>query len=422
MPSGMTLTGAEKIMEVNVQFQNRRGQTLSGVLHQPDRGVLKAYALFAHCFTCTKNIRAAVNIAEAMAQEGIAVLRFDFTGLGASEGEFAETHFSSNVDDLEDAARYLAKSHQAPSVLVGHSLGGTAVLAVAPRIESAVAVATIGSPADADHVLHLFGDELERIEAEGEVTVKLAGRPFRVRRDFVEDVREQKVRKNLRALRKPLLIMHSPVDDLVSIEQASNLFVNALHPKSFISLDKADHLLSRAEDSRYAGQVLSAWAARYLSSTAETNSYPAPEAGAVVVSSDTEDMFLTTINADGHGMLADEPAAYGGSEQGPTPYGLLSAALGACTSMTINMYARRKKIALKNVTVATRHDKIHAVDCEECESETGRIDRFERVVTLTGDLSEDERQALLVIADKCPVHRTLHSEISVVTRLQPNQS
>jgi uncharacterized OsmC-like protein/alpha/beta superfamily hydrolase len=404
-------------MQERVQFQSAAGHQLAGALHRPDAGSPRAYALFAHCFTCTRNARAAVNIAEALCGEGIAVLRFDFTGLGDSEGEFAETHFSSNVQDLLDAADYLKREHHAPDILVGHSLGGTAMLAAARHIASAVAVATIGSPADAEHVLQLLEDDLEAIERQGEAEVRLAGRSFRIRRDFVEDVRSQSVRDGIRGLRKALLVMHSPVDEVVSVAEAASIYGSALHPKSFISLDNADHLLSRAADSRYAGHVLAAWASRFIHDPDEELEPAIYHTGHVVVSGRPEDIFRVSINADGHRFKGDEPEKYGGTDSGPSPYDLLSAALASCTVMTLNMYARRKRLPLESVRVDVQHGKIHAKDCLDCSSEDGKIDRFERAIYLQGDLSEEERQRLLEIADRCPVHRTLHGEIAVSSRL-----
>ncbi len=400
-----------------LKFVNRNGQQLSGVLHKPESGSTRAYALFAHCFTCTKNIKAAVNIADALADEGVAVLRFDFTGLGQSEGDFADTHFSSNVEDLVDAARFLGSQYEPPKILVGHSLGGTAMMAAAHEIPSATAVATLGSPSDAEHVLQLIKEDIDQIEAQGEATVQLAGRPFRIKKSFIDDTREQNVRAGLGNLRKALLVMHSPVDDTVSIEQASQIFLAARHPKSFVTLDDADHLLSRETDSRYAARVLSAWVSRYLGDSAPTMQYPPHSPECVVTRNDFDNRFLCTINAGGHLLLADEPATYGGTNQGTTPYGLLTAALGACTAMTLNLYARKKKLPVTRITVSAKHDKIHALDCEQCETRDGKVDQFDHTIAIEGDLSDDQRQRMLEIANMCPVHRTLHAEVSVISRL-----
>ncbi|MDT8322219.1 MAG: bifunctional alpha/beta hydrolase/OsmC family protein [Xanthomonadales bacterium] len=405
-------------MQQKIEFPSENDLTLAGVLHEPDAGRPRAWALFAHCFTCTKNVRAAVNIADALLREGIAVLRFDFTGLGQSEGEFADTHFSSNVQDLLAAAAFLERERRAPEILVGHSLGGTAMLAAAHDIDSAVAVATIGSPADAQHVLGLLDEDLDTIEKAGEARVSLAGRPFHIRRDFLEDVRSQSVRDGIRKLRKALLVMHSPIDEVVSIEEASHIYASALHPKSFISLDDADHLLSRRADSDYAGHVLAAWASRFIHDPQDPPAPAAHKSGHVVVTGRPADMFRVAINADGHPLPGDEPESYGGADSGPSPYDLLSAALGSCTVMTLNMYARRKKLALERVRVDIRHGHVHAKDCLDCTSKEGKIDHFDRLIRLEGDLSPEQRQRLLEIADRCPVHRSLHSEIKIRSKLQ----
>jgi len=404
-------------MPENISFQNRNGATLSGVIHEPQTGAVVACALFAHCFTCTKNSKAAVRIAEALADEGIKVLRFDFTGLGQSEGDFSSTHFSSNVDDLIDAANYLSSRGEPPALLVGHSLGGTAVLAAAHEIESALAVATIGSPANASHVLHLIEDGLEQIESDGQATVKLAGRPFNIKKDFVEDVRTQSVCENIGKLRKALLVMHSPVDELVGIEQAAMIYKQAMHPKSFVSLDNADHLLTRDRDSLYAAKVLATWASRYVGSTEKVATPARFVKDASVASGNKEDGFLTGINSNGHRFTGDEPLSAGGTNLGPTPYDLLGSALASCTTMTLNFFARRENLPLEHVEVTVSHDQIHAKDCSACIKQEGKIDRFTRKILLQGDLDDEQRALLLKIADRCPVHKTLENEIRIVSEL-----
>ena len=367
------------------EFPNARGEKLAAVLDRPV-GEPMAYALFAHCFTCGKDVLAAKRIAEGLTMRGIAVLRFDFTGLGASEGEFANTTFSSNVADLVAAANHLRTMYRAPGLLIGHSLGGAAVLAAAQHCPEARAVVTIAAPADPAHVTGLFKDRIEDIHAKGEVEVALAGRPFRIRKEFLDDVAMQKLEQCLRDLRKALLVMHSPTDDLVGIDNASAIFTSAKHPKSFISLSGADHLLSKRADGVYAAEVIAAWSERYL------DMVPQPD--------------MEPID----GVLVAETGT------GPSPYEYLLAALGACTSMTIRLYAEHRKLPLRRVAVRLKHDKIHAVDCENCETKEGKIDRIDREVTLEGDLSAEQRARLMEIADKCPVHRTLHSEIDVRTR------
>jgi putative redox protein len=398
----------------NVVFENLAGHTLSGQLDLPT-SVPIAYALFAHCFTCSKNLKAATNIARALNDAGIAVLRFDFTGLGQSDGEFADTNFSSNVEDLLAAVSYLAREHEAPSILVGHSLGGTAVLQAAAEVESAVAVATIGSPSEPGHVAKLFAGSEEILRDAGEALVNLGGRPFLIKQQFLDDLQKQDLPSSVASLRKALLIMHAPLDSTVEIDNASALFAAAKHPKSFISLDRADHLLSQEADSRYAGRVLAAWASRYLPQAEETDTIPA--AGGEVVAQTRADGFRTEVTMGQHTLLADEPASVGGTDLGPTPYDLLSAALATCTSMTLRMYANRKKIDLTSATVRVEHDKVHAEDCEDCESASGKIDEFRRTISLQGDLTEAERGRMLEIADRCPVHRTLHGEIKVRSKL-----
>ena len=399
---------------LNVTFPNTRGETLAGILNMPASKPL-AYALFAHCFTCSKDIKAAANIARALNAEGIAVLRFDFTGLGQSEGAFADTNFSSNVSDLLAAVDFLESQHEAPTLLVGHSLGGTAVLQAAPQVPSAVAVATIGSPFDPAHVLHLFAGSEDALQEHGEAEVNLGGRPFLMKRQFVDDLGEQSLKDTVGSLRKALLVMHAPLDNIVEIDNASELFRAAKHPKSFISLDNADHLLSRATDSRYVGHVLAAWASRYLPATEIAE--PVSAANGTVVARTLSSGFRTDIRAGGHALVADEPLSVGGNNLGPTPYDLLSAALAACTSMTLQMYARHKKLPLESATVSVVHDKVHAEDCEDCESGAGKIDEFRRSITLVGELDQEQRARMLEIADRCPVHRTLHGEIKVRSEL-----
>lgn len=402
------------MQSLKVTFDNHDGQTLSGILDLPAAAPV-GYALFAHCFTCSKNLKAAGNIARAMSDAGIAVLRFDFTGLGQSEGAFADTNFSSNVEDLHAAVRYLAREHEAPAILVGHSLGGTAVLQAAAQIESAVAVATIGSPSEPSHVARMFSGSEDALREHGEAEINLGGRPFLMKQQFLDDLGKQDLRSSLGSMRKALLIMHAPLDDVVEIDNAAELFTAAKHPKSFISLDNADHLLSQEADSKYAGQVLASWASRYL--PAKDRSETLRAAAGEVVARTLAGGFRTEMHAGRHALVADEPSSVGGTDQGPTPYDLLSAALAACTSMTLQMYARHKKIALESATIRVEHDKIHAKDCEDCESDSGKIDEFRRTIALQGDLSDAQRNRMLEIADRCPVHLTLHSETKVRTSL-----
>jgi uncharacterized OsmC-like protein/alpha-beta hydrolase superfamily lysophospholipase len=387
------------------EFPNAKGEKLAGLLDLP-LGEPTAYALFAHCFTCGKDIRAARRIAERLAGHGIAVLRFDFTGLGASEGEFANTHFSSNVDDLVAAADHLRQTKAAPTLLIGHSLGGAAVLAAAHRIEEARAVVTIAAPCDPAHVTGLFKEQVDKIRAQGEVDVTLAGRPFRIRREFLDDVAEKKLQDRIANLRKALLIFHSPIDNIVGIDNASHIFMAAKHPKSFVSLADADHLLSRQSDAIYVGDVIAAWAERYLDKPASVKEAQS-ETGVVTVRETRAAKYQQEVMSGPHRFLADEPVAVGGLDSGPGPYDLLLAGLGACTSMTLRIFADRKDIPLERVTVRLTHKKVHTEDCEGCEDKPRTIDRIDRTITLEGALDADTRRRLMEIADKCPVHRTL---------------
>jgi putative redox protein len=384
-------------------------------------GKPRAYALFAHCFTCTKDIFAASRISDGLTEHGVGVLRFDFTGLGASEGEFANTNFSSNVGDLLAATDWLRANAEAPKILIGHSLGGAAVLAAAASVPESTAVCTIGAPADPAHLQHLFQGSVDAIKTEGEAEILIAGRPFRVQTQFLEDIQSQKLNRVIGQMRKALLVFHAPFDQTVGIDNASSIFAAAKHPKSFVSLDDADHLLSRHEDAAYVANVIAAWAGRYVG-ISEQASLPELTAAedTVVVAETGEGKFAQIISVGGkHTLFADEPVTYGGSDTGPAPYDFLLAGLGACTTMTMRMYAERKGIPLNRAAVTLKHGKIYAEDCEHCETETGKIDRIERQIELQGPLDEPARQKLLEIADRCPVHRTLHSEVWVETRLKP---
>lgn len=401
------------------QFSGHSGATLAARLDLPNEP-LRAYALFAHCFTCSKDLAGARRVAAELAREGIAVLRFDFTGLGSSEGEFGSTNFSSNVADLLSAADYLRQHYQAPSLLIGHSLGGAAVLAVARDIPEVRAVATIGAPADVGHVLKNFGASLEEIEKAGSAQVDLAGRRFLIRKQFVEDARAQRIKDSVASLRKPLLILHAPLDQTVGIENATEIFSAARHPKSFVSLDSADHLLTDPEDAAFAGRIISSWLTRYLAADTPQGTGPIEH---VRVMETGQGKFQNAIQAGGHRLFADEPESVGGLDSGPSPYDFLSIALGACTSMTLRLYADHKQLSLGRIGVNVSHAKIHAKDCEECteqeRSGSGRIDRFERVISIDGGVSEELRGKIAEIADKCPVHRTLEAVTRVRTTVKP---
>ncbi len=398
----------------SIRFAGSQGQQLAALLDTPP-DIPRAYALFAHCFTCSKDSKAATYIAQALAARGIATMRFDFSGLGGSTGDFADTNFSSNVDDLLAAVDWLRAHRAAPQILIGHSLGGAAVLAAAARVPEARALATIGAPFDPAHVAHLVDSGRAEIEATGEARVNIGGRPFLVRKQFLDDLAAQRPAQTIGALRKALIVFHSPRDTIVGIDNAAQIFMAAKHPKSFVSLDDADHLLSRSEDASYAAQVLAAWASRYLDPEPQQD---APAQG-VRVAETGAGRFSQLIVAGRHRLRADEPVAAGGDDSGPSPYELLLAGLGACTSMTLRMYAAQKQWPLERVTVDLRHEKIHAADCAECETREGRIDRIERMIRIEGPLEPAQRARLLEIADRCPVHRTLNSQVHIVTKEVP---
>ena len=398
------------------QFMGSEGELLAASLDLPEREPI-AYALFAHCFTCGKDGLAAKRIAVALAAKGIAVLRFDFTGLGSSEGDFANSTFSSNVADLVRAADHLRAARKGAAILIGHSLGGAAVLAAAAQIPDAKAVVTIAAPSDPGHVTGLFAERIEDIRKHGKVEVSLAGRPFQIKREFLDDIAEHNLMTHVARLHKALLVMHAPADDTVGIDNATRIFVAARHPKSFVSLADADHLLTQKGDAAYVADVIAAWAERYIDPVAAG---PAADPGKaprqVVVRETRTSKFQQTVSVGPHRMLADEPVAAGGEDSGPGPYDFLLAGLGACTSMTMRLYADRKSLPLDRVTVTLTHNKIHAEDCAECETRIGMLDRIDRAIGMEGTLDTEQRAKLMEIADKCPVHRTLTSEVHIVTR------
>ena len=398
------------------QFTGSEGQQLAAALDTPD-GEVKAYALFAHCFTCGKDVLAAKRIAMALAAKGIAVLRFDFTGLGSSEGDFANSTFSSNVADLVRAADHLRETRKAPAILIGHSLGGAAILAAAGQIPDAKAVVTIAAPSDPAHVTGLFADRIEDIRKHGKAEVSLAGRLFQIKREFLDDIAEHGLMAQVAGLHRALLVMHAPTDDTVGIDNATRIFVAAKHPKSFVSLAGADHLLNDRRDSAYVADVIAAWASRYLDPLASEQAADLGEAPRSVVVCETRNSkFQQTVTIGPHRLLADEPVAAGGEDTGPGPYDFVLAGLGACTSMTMRLYADRKSLPLERTTVTLRHRKIHVEDCAECETKEGMLDRIDVVIAMEGALDAEQRRKLMEIADKCPVHRTLTSEIHIVTR------
>lgn len=405
---------------IKTSFPGHTGNDLSARLDFP-AGQVRAFALFAHCFTCSKDILAAKHVSVELARMGIAVLRFDFTGLGSSKGEFGSTNFSSNVDDLVIAADYLRDNHQAPSLLIGHSLGGAAVLAAASKIPEIAAVATIGAPSDTQHVLHNFDASLDDIERDGVAEVSLAGRSFKIEKQFLDDAKATNLESAVASLKKPLLVLHSPTDQTVGVEHAGIIFGHAKHPKSFVSLDGADHLLTKKKDAQFAAEVISGWASRYMPA-APVLKEEARER--ILIAETGEGKFQQTVIAGQHSLFADEPESYGGMDTGPTPYDFLGIALGTCTAMTLRIYAERKGMELGKISVDVSHNKVHARDCEECDDATQatakRIDRFERIIRIEGGADPALEQKLIEIANKCPVHKTLEASSAVATLVDFN--
>ncbi len=403
------------VMKSNkVSFVNANGYQLSARLEMPINQHPHSYAIFAHCFTCSKNLTAVRNISRALNLSGMAVLRFDFTGLGDSEGEFSDTNFTSNVEDLIAAAQFLKDNYQPASMLVGHSLGGAAVLCAAARLPEIKAVTTIGAPFAPDHVSHLLAEGIDEIEQSGQATVNIGGRPFQVKKQFLEDIREQELSEKIQKLDKALLVMHSPQDLTVSIDNAAKIYLAARHPKSFISLDGADHLLSNKLDSNYAGEMIACWVKRFLQVPAKETLRTEKD---VAVRLEASAGFTTEIMVRHHSLTADEPESIGGNDFGPGPYELVAAGLGACTAMTMRMYARRKKWDLQEVRVHLSHRKDYLADQEALDDPKSKIDHFDRLIEIEGDLDDRQKARLMEIADRCPVHRTLHSDIKISSEL-----
>ena len=413
-----------------ITFPGHQGQDLAGLIELPDHEP-KAVALFAHCFTCGKDIAAASRIARNMVKKGFAVMRFDFTGLGGSDGDFANTNFTSNVEDLIRAADFLRREYSAPQILIGHSLGGTAVLNAASKIPESRGVVTIGSPADAQHVSHQFESELEEIEAKGEAEVSLAGRKFLIQKQFVDDIRKTSI-DTIRNLKKAYLIMHAPLDDIVSIKEAEKIYQAAAHPKSFVSLDDADHLLSRSSDAEYVASVVASWSQRFIDGSTSHENTPSVEMEACpipgngmsiskiehpgsLLASEIDHKFAIQMDNGRHRWRADEPATVGGGDSGPDPYDLLLSSVGACTAMTMRMYAERKGWPLPDVHVSLNHKRRYDKDCVDCETQPQQIDQITRDIVIKGDLDDDQKKRLMEIADKCPVHKTLTGQLEITT-------
>lgn len=397
-----------------VTFKNNEDLELKGRLELPLQQKPHNFVLFAHCFTCNKNLSAVRNISRALTSKGFGVLRFDFTGLGESSGDFENTNFSGNVSDLIEASNYLKENYSAPTLLIGHSLGGAAVIFAANELENIKAVATIGAPSNPDHVKNLLKSSLDEIKTNGKAVVNLSGRDFTIKKQFLDDLKTKSLPEVAKNLNKALLILHSPQDMTVEIKNAEELYIAAKHPKSFVTLDGADHLLMQKEDSIYVGELIAAWAKRYIK-LPETETLKTTHD--VIASLDKDEGFTTQMRVGNHNLIADEPTSFGGNDFGPSPYDYVSAGLSACTVMTVQMYAKRKKWDLENIEVHTKYSKTHALDCENCEDNSAKIDTFNRAIKITGDLDEKQIKRLLEIADKCPVHKTLHSETQIITTL-----
>lgn len=393
-----------------LKIENKKGLLLQAQLELPANQKPNRYAIFAHCFTCTSSLSAVKNISRALTRYGFGVVRFDFTGLGRSEGEFADSHFSANVEDLIAVSDFMAANYQAPALLVGHSLGGAAVISAASRLDTVEAVATIGAPSTVGHVTHLFSHGIDAIKDKGKVEVNIGGRPFKIDNEFVEDFGKTDLPSVVKNLRKPLLIMHSPTDNVVGIKNAEELYLKAMHPKSFVTLDNADHLLTNSRDSIYAGNVIGTWVQRYFESQ-ENEMLDTNGEQLVGHLNLVEDNFTTTIQSKNHSILADEPASVGGDDFGPSPYEYLNAALVACTAMTLKMYAERKKWELQEVYVYVTHAKKHSKDLGLEQEKPSYLDHVTKKIKLIGNLDDAQKARLKEISSKCPVHKTLASGV-----------
>ena len=393
-----------------LKIKNRKGNVLHAHLELPANQKPNYYAIFAHCFTCSSSLSAVRHVSKALTKEGFAVVRFDFTGLGRSEGQFADSHFSANVEDLLDVHAYMSANYQAPSLLIGHSLGGAAVLVAASKIKDIKAVATIGAPADVSHVKHLFSHGIDEVAQKGEAEINIGGRPFKINSEFIDAFDKTDLPEIVKSLRKPLLILHSPIDTIVGINNAEKLYVNAHHPKSFVTLDNADHLLSRDKDSIYVGRVIGTWAARYFPTT-DNEMFSTEGEQLVGHLNIEEDNFTTSIQTKKHSMIADEPASVGGNDFGPSPYEYLNAALAACTVMTLKMYAERKKWDLKEVFVYISHSRVHSKDLDISVEKPKYLDHISKKLKFVGNLDTDQKERLKEIASRCPVHKTIASQV-----------
>lgn len=403
-----------------LNIQNRNGDLLSANLIFPSNRKIDNIAIFAHCFTCSKNLSIIRNISSELTSKGIAVLGFDFTGLGDSHGEFSDSNFSNNLTDIIDAANFLKENYIAPSILIGHSLGGAAVLAAATQLDAIEAIVTIGAPASVAHVTSLIGNK-EKILREGKAQISIGGRPFTIKKQFLEDLAQHDLGNEIKALRKPLLILHSPQDKIVSIDNASTIYQHAFHPKSFIGLDGADHLLSKKEDAVYVAQIIAAWVSRYVNIATNTKQLKDTAGEQVLVYLNEEEGFTNHVYTENHHLLADEPISFGGSDLGPSPYELLNAAIGSCTVLTLKLYAARKKWDLQEVYIYLSYAKKHAAEIGIDTEEMGRLDHITKKIKLVGNLDEAQKKRLKEIASRCPVHRTVSSKVYFDTELIDNE-
>ncbi|GAB3646970.1 bifunctional alpha/beta hydrolase/OsmC family protein [Echinicola sediminis] len=401
---------------LQLKVRNKKGQALQAHLELPANQKPKHYAIFAHCFTCNSDLTAVRTISRALTTYGFGVVRFDFTGLGGSEGQFSESSFSANVSDLLAVNEFLKENYREAELLVGHSLGGAAVLVAASKLPAVSAITTIAAPASLGHVKHLISKQADNIPEEGEVQVTIGGRPFLINKDFIDDLDQTALSSIVKSLRKPLLIMHAPGDKTVGIENAEELYHQAFHPKSFITLDGADHLLTQRKDSDYVGRMIGAWSQRYFEE--EDNSMLDRKGEQLVAHLDVEnDEFTTRIQTSKHTFLSDEPTDVGGDGFGPSPYDFLSAALASCTVMTIKLYAERKGWDLKEVYAYITYSKKHSDDLKVDVEQPGNLDFLSKKLKFVGNLDKKQQEKLKEIASKCPVHRTLQTQTVIETEL-----
>lgn len=397
-----------------ITFENSRGEKLSARIAFPIDRKPHNFAVFANCFTSNKNFKAIRYITQSLTAEGFGVLSFDFTGLGESEGNFAGTAFSSSVDDLICAANYLKENYVAPTLIVGHSLGGAAVILAASQVDEIKAVVTSGTPSARQHVRNLLKSGIEEIEENGVAEVDIGGRPFTVKKEFIDDLVNQKLPGVVKQIRKSYLGLHSAQDTIVGIENESELYLAVRHPRSFISPDGADHLLSKEKDACCAGDLIVTWAKRYVE-IPEIEELSTQSR--VVAYLDTSEKFTTHIKADQRSLIADEPENFGANVFGPSPYQLVASGLATCTLMTLHLYAELKKWDLQEVFRHIRHETTHLEDWKDCENPKAQIDKFTRDLELIGDLDVEQKQKLLEVSGKCPVHQPPENVAHIETRM-----